>query len=97
VTRRAEFYALIGAFTLLFCLSTAKQLLAGSLRGKAAAESVHYDRRYGWRCGMQNYGHEYRKICWRIKESGRWSDNEGKGSWSWQRRSFGAGGRPVEN
>jgi hypothetical protein len=52
-------------------------------------EPVHYSRRYGWHCGKSKvYGHEHREVCQRTREGA---------DWSWRRRWFGVGGRPVEN
>ena len=42
-----------------------------SLLDKAVIEPVHYSRRYGWHCGMRNYGHEHRENC---HEGGYWGD-----------------------
>ena len=71
--------------------------MADGLRDAAAAERVYCSRRSGWHWGMRNYGHEHRKTCQRMRKGGYWGDSEGSQNRAWQRRSFGAGGRPVEN
>jgi len=38
---------------------------------KGVIEPVHYGKRYGWHCGMRNYGHEHRENC---HEGGYWGD-----------------------
>jgi len=63
------------------------------LLDRGEIEPVHYSRRYGWHCGMRNYGHEHRETCQRRREGGYSGHSDG----AWRRRPFGAGGRPVEN
>ena len=71
--------------------------VAAGGRDKGVVEPVHYSGRYGWHCGMRNYGHEHRDACQCRREGGYWSDSDRSRYGAWQRRLFGAGGRPVES
>ena len=57
--------------------------VADSLLEKSVVEPVHYSRRYGWHCGIWAYGHRHKEAYQQTRD--------------WQRRLFGAGGRPAEN
>jgi hypothetical protein len=87
----------LGALTILISQSQTDRSVgvgpAHSLLDKGVIGPVHYSRRYGWHCGMRNYGHEHTGTCRRTREGGYWGDSDGV----WRRRPFGAGGRPVEN
>ncbi len=86
----------LGALTFLVSPSQTNAVVgvgpSHSLLDKGVIEAVHYGR-YGWHCGMRNYGHEHRETCQRTRGGGYWGNSDG----AWRRRPFGAGGRPVEN
>ena len=86
----------LGALT--FLVSPSQTNAAAGVSGRLTAYSTKVSlnpcMRYGWHCGMRNYGHEHRENC---HEGGYWGDTEGSRYGAWRRRPFGAGGRPVEN
>jgi hypothetical protein len=74
--------ALVGALT---CLVYSHQSntavgvrpsIADSLLPESVVEPVHYSRRYGWHCGMRNYGHEHREACQRRREGTGLGDDD---------------------
>src|SRR5262245_11579302 len=88
-----RFVSLIGLIFLFFPSQTSATEKMGLSIGHVV-QPVHYSRLYGWHCGMRTYDHKYKKTCqwWR---GGYWDD--GDEYRAWRRRSFGAGGRPLEN
>jgi len=77
--------ALIGALT---CLVYSHQSNAAvgvapsvgdSLLLESVVEPVHYSRRYGWHCGMRNYGHEHSEACQPRREDHYWGALTGVG------------------
>jgi hypothetical protein len=93
--------ALIGALT---CLVYSHQSNAAvgvapsvgdSLLLESVVEPVHYSRRYGWHCGMRNYGHEHSEACQPRREDHYWGGTDGSRYGAWRRRLFGAGGTPC--
>jgi hypothetical protein len=88
-----RFVSLIG-LTVLFFPSWASATEKIGLSIGAVVQPVHYSRLYGWHCGMRNYDHRHKKTC-QWSRGGYWGDSEGYRAW--RRRSFGAGGRPLEN
>jgi hypothetical protein len=95
--------ALTGALTFLLAPSQTNatvgvgSVVADSLVDKGVIELVHFSRRYGWHCGMRKYDHEHRETCQRTREHRYWGDSEGSRYGGWRRRSFGPGGRAIEN
>src|SRR5262245_4747744 len=71
--------------------------VAESMLAQGVIELVYYSRRYGWHCGMLSYHHEHRATCQRMREGGYWDDSDRSRYGASRRRSFGTGGRPVEN
>ena len=69
---RFGLHAVTGALTFLVApsqINAAVEIgssVAESLIDKGFIEPVHYSSRYGWHCGMRNYGHEHRKSCQRA-------------------------------
>jgi hypothetical protein len=85
-----RFVSLIGLTFLFFSQASATEKIGLSIG--AVVRPVHYSRLYGWHCGMRT--HRHKKTCgW--SRGGYWGDSEEYQAW--RRRSFGAGGRPVEN
>jgi hypothetical protein len=100
---RPGFVVFIGALTFLNsphqtnAVVAVGRSVADAGRDKGFVEHVHYSRRYGWHCGMRNYGYEHRKTCQWTREGGYWGGSEESRYGAWRRRLFGVGGRPVEN
>ena len=65
-----------------------------AVANSAIVQPVHYSKLYGWHCGMRNYDHRHKETC-QWSRGGYWDDSEEYRAW--RRRSFGAGGRPLEN
>lgn len=87
-----RFISLIG-LTFLFFPGQANATEKTGLSTDAVVQPAHYSRLYGWHCGMRNYDHRHKKACQRSR-GGYGGDGEDRAS---RRRSFGVGGRPLEN